>query len=259
VSRTVKACVVFGGLFAFAALAWMMFLPFFVARELKAVTGFDVKVEVLTANPFTGNVAVQGLVVANPSDYPVPDFIEVRSLYADVSEFSCLFSDSYVVNDLDLWVTKVELVQRAAGKSNTGDFIGAFSHAPAGSREGGQAAPPRPAKYLVRKLRLRVDRLIVADYSGSTKQEKTYSLGIDHTYTDISDPKQLLVPDVVRSLYPFGAHRDVVRFIPGEFGEALGGLLGSSAKVTSKLKDAGQKAGDYVKGLFDKLEQSAKP
>jgi hypothetical protein len=111
----------------------------------------------------------------------------------------------------------------------------------------------------VRKLHIRLDRLVVADFSGPRKDENTYELRIDHTYSNVSNPRQLLVPDVVRSLYPFGAHRDVGRLLPGDFGKALGDALGSAEQAGSKLKDAGKKAGDYLKGLFDKLEQSAKP
>ena len=90
-------------------------------------------------------------------------------------------------------------------------------------------------------------------------EEKDYDLHIDHTFSNVSSPRQLLVPDVVRSLYPFGAHRDVARFLPGEFGTALGDAVGGAAQAGAKLKDAGKKAGDYLKGLLDKLEQSAKP
>lgn len=259
-SGGLKACLFLGGVFALAALAWMAFLPAVVERELRSLTGFDVRVTALAANPFTGSVLVEGLVASNPPAYPVPDFVEVRSVHADINEFSWFFWDRLVVNELDLDAAKVELVLQGNGRSNAADFAAGFSRGGgAAAPAGAPPAPAKPFKYLVRRLHLRLDRLVVADFTGSRRQEKTYELRIDHTYANVSDPRQLLVPDVVRSLYPFGAERDVGRFLPGDFGKALGDALGSAEKVGSKLKETGKKAGDYLKGLFDKLEQSAKP
>ena len=88
---------------------------------------------------------------------------------------------------------------------------------------------------------------------------KTYNLNIDHTFSNMTDPKQLLVPEVVRSLYSFGLRRDTEQLLPGDFGRALADAVGAAAHVGAKLKDATQKTGEYFKGLLDKLEQSAKP
>jgi hypothetical protein len=259
VSGWLKACLLLGGVFALAALAWMAFLPAVVERELRSVTGFDVRVTTLAANPFTGRVVVEGLVANNPPGYPVPDFIELRGVRADIDEFSWIFSDRLVIRELDLDAAKVELVLQGNGRSNAADFAAGFSRPGGAAAAPAVPAPAKPMKYLVRRLHIRLDRLVVADFSGSRKEEKTYDLKIDHTFSDVSNPSQLLVPDVIRSLYPFGADRDMGRLLPGDFGRDLGDALGGAHQVGSKLKDAGKKAGDYLKGFWDKLEQSAKP
>jgi len=259
VSRSLKACLLLVGVFAMAALAWMALLPVFVEHALRTTTGFEVRVASLTANPFTGRVVVVGLTASNPPGYPVPDFVELRGLRADIGELSWILSDRLVIDDLDIDAAKVELVLQGDGRSNAADFAAGFSRGGGGARAGAPAAPGKPFKCLVRRLHVRLDRLVVADFSGPRRAEKTYDLRIDHRYSDVSDPRQLLVPDVVRSFYPFGADRDVGRLLPGDFGRALGDALGDAKQVGSKLKDAGKKAGGYLKGLFDKLEQSAKP
>lgn len=248
-------CVVF----AFAALAWMAFLPSVVERELRAVTGFDVRVDVLSANPFTGRVAARGVAARNPGDYPTPEFVDLRSLSADVNVFSYLLGDRLVIESLDVDLGSVEIVRRRDGHSNAGDFVGAFSRREGPEAGGAPAKPGRPFQYLVKALHLRLDRLVIADYSGSRPEVKTYDLGIDHRFTNVSDPKQLLVPDVVRSLYSFGLRRDTEQLLPGGFGRALADAVGAAAHVGTKLKDATQKTGEYFRGLLDKLEQSAKP
>jgi hypothetical protein len=253
-----KAGLILGGLFALAALAWMAFLPAVVESELRAVTGFDVRVHVLAANPFTGRVVVRGLAARNPPTYPAPDFVQLRELQADVSIFSWVFTDRIVVDDLFVDVPKVEIVRRADGTSNLGEFAAAFSR-PAGAPGAPGAAQGKPARYLIRKLRIRLEQLVIADYSGGRHDEAAYRLNMDHTFSDVSDPRQLLVPDVVRSLYTFGLRQDTAKLLPGDFGRALAEAVGGVAQVGGKLKDAEKKTGEYLKGLFDKLEQTAKP
>jgi hypothetical protein len=255
-----KACFWMGGLFALAALAWMAFLPAIVERELCAVTGFDVRIKILTANPFTGRVVARGLAARNPPRYPTPDFVALRELHADVNVFSWIFTDRIVINELSVDAAKIEVVRQRDGKSNAGEFIAAFSRGGAASTGApAPAAQRRPARYLIKRLRLRLDELVIADYSGPKPDETAYKLNIDHTYSNVTEARQLLVPEVVRSLYSFGLHHDAAQLLPGDFGRALSDAVSGAAHVGSKVKDAGQKAGEYLKGLFDKLEQSAKP
>jgi hypothetical protein len=263
VSRAAKFCLFFGGILALAALAWMLFLPKVVEHELSSVTGFDFRVEVLTANPLTGRVVVRGLAVRNPPACPMPDFVQLRLLRADVEVFSSMFSGRIVIDDLDLDIGKISLVKLRDGTTNAGAFMAAFkrrgpgSGAPAPSS--GPPAPAKPIRYLVKKLHLRIDQLIVADYSGSSVDEKAYGLDIDQTYIDVTGPRQLLVPGVVNSLHAFGLRHDVARLLPGDFGNALAAAVGGAAHLGTEVKDAGKKTGDYLKGLLDKLEQTPKP
>jgi hypothetical protein len=259
-SGIVKACLLLGGLFALAALAWMAFLPAMVEGELHAATGFDVRITVLSANPFTGRVVVRGLAARNPPAYPSPDFVILRELRADVDVFSWAFTDRIVINELDVDAAKIEIVRKRDGKTNAGEFAAAFSGSGATAPDGpGAVAQRNHTKCLIKRLRIRLDQLVIADYSGQKPDETAYSLNIDHTYSNVSSAKQLLVPEVVRSLYSFGLRHDAAQLLPGEFGRALADAVGSAAHIGTKLKDAGQKAQEYLKGLLDKLEQSAKP
>lgn len=74
----------------------------------------------------------------------------------------------------------------------------------------------------------------------------------------MTDTRQLLVPGVVRTLQSFGLHHDVARLLPGDFGAALAAAVGGVAQVGEGVKDTVKKAGQDLKGLFEKLEQSPK-
>jgi hypothetical protein len=256
-SRAAKACVYVGGFLAICALAWMAFLPLVAEHELNAVTGFEFHTQALAVNPLTGSVVVRGLVARNPASYPVPFFFEVRAFRARVAVFSSLFSWRIVIDDLDVDIAKVELVRLHGGRTNAGDLMAAFGRPGAG---GGGAPPPgKPVAYLIRRLHLHFDQLMVADYSGSATDEKSYNLHIDQEFTNISSPTQLLIPSVVRNLTSFGLHHDVEGLLPGDFGKALAGAVTGATTVGIKVKNATEDAGSYLKGVLDKLEQKAKP
>lgn len=256
-SWKVKALVLLGGFFALCAIAWMLFLPAVAEHELRQVTGFDIRMKVVAVDPFTGNVVVRGLTAENPSEYPEPDFIVLRSMEADVSVFSLVFSDRIVVGNLDMDIEKVEIVRLHDGRTNTGEFMAAFK-----GRGTGAAAPSASRKapaYLIKKLHVRFDQLVVLDESGSKSDKSTYNLHINEDFTNITGPSQLLVPSIVKDLHSFGFHHDVSGLLPGEFGNALATAVGGAANVGGRLKNAATDARDYLKGALDKLEQKAKP
>jgi hypothetical protein len=259
VSFKAKALILLGGIVALCALAWMAFLPMVAEHELRDITHFDVRMEVVAVNPFTGNVVVRGFIAKNPAEYPEPDFFDIRSIKADVSVFSLLFSDHIVVDELDVDIAKVELIRLHDGRTNEGQFVASFNRGGAASAAGATSAPRKAHSYLIKKLHVRFDELVVSDNSGSKADKSTYDLHISQDFVNISGPGQLLVPSVVRDLHSFGLHHDVSGLLPGEFGDALAVAVGSAATVTGKIQAAAKGTGEYLKDQLDKLEQKAKP
>jgi hypothetical protein len=231
----------------------MVFLPAVVQRELRESTGFDFRVAVLKCDPFTGRVLVSGLSARNPASYPSPDFVELRELRADVNVFSWMFSEHVVINDLDVDTERIVIIRQHDGRSNAGDLMAAVAKSRA------QAPAGKSRDYLVKRLRIRLGELSVEDYTGSKTDKQVYKLNIDHTYTNVTDPKQLLVPEVVKTLHSFGLHHDVEQLLPGDFGRALALGVGGVAEAGALLRDAAHKTGETLKGALDKLDQSAKP
>jgi hypothetical protein len=251
-----KLVLFLGTLFAAAAMAWMVFLPRLAERELSAATGFDVTVRVVSANPFTGRLVVKGLKAKNPRGYPEPDFLELESLDATFDLYSIASGGQLIVENLDLNVAKLEIIRLHDGRTNYAECAAKFGFAKAA----GTASPKPPGRtYLIRKLHIRLGQLVLQDYTGFNAEKKSYTLNIDHTYANVTDSRQLLVPDVVKTLYNFGLHHDMAKLLPGEFGEALATAVDGLDTVRVKVKDAGHKAGDFFKGVVDKLEQSPKP
>jgi len=248
-------CLGLGVLLALASLAWIFFLPAVVRRELRAATGFDYRVSVLKVNPFTGSVVVRGLSAMNPPGYPSPEFAELRELRADVNVFSWMFSDRVVIDELDVDMERIVIIRQHDGTTNAGSFMAKVS----GDGSAAAVPAPRHRHYFVKRLHIHLGELTVDDFSGSKEDKKVYKLNIDQGYTDVDDPKQLLVPEVVKALHSFGLHHDIAKLLPGEFGQALALAVGGFAQVGAELRNAVKKTGETLKGALDKLDQSKKP
>ena len=241
--------------FAAVALAWMLFLPVVLTNQLRQRTGFDATVKSLAVNPFTGTVALRGLVLSNPPTFPVHDFVEVREFRA-VAELRSLLSDRPVFDSVLLDVASVTLVNRDDNQSNAVVF-----HHHLTVPDEGQPLPPSsrpPRQFLIRHLKVRVDRLVIADYSTRLPTSHEYHLGLNQSYTDVTDAKQLLAPAALQSLAPVAVA--LSGLVPGDFGLAINDTVKEATKSSaSLLKATGRKVGEKLKGYFDALEESRKP
>lgn len=250
-----KLLVVLAVLFAALALAWMLFLPAVLTAQIRSRTGFDATVQRLAVNPFLGKVELRGLVVTNPPTFPVPDFVTVREFRADAEVFS-LFTDRPVFRTVTLDVAEVTVVKRPDGQSNAEVLHHNYS-APAD----GQPRPPSsrpPQKFLIRRLTLRLDQVVIADHSARLPVLHVYKLNLNQSYTDVTDVKQLLAPVTLQSLAPLGAA--LSGLVPGNFGAAINDAMKDAAKTGLPwFKALGHKVEEKTKGYFDALEESKKP
>lgn len=240
--------------FATLALAWMLFLPVVLTNQLRARTGFEAQIRSLAVNPFTGTVELRGLVLTNPPTFPVHDFLEVRRLSANAELFS-LFSDRPIFESLELDVAKVTLVKRDALQTNAA----AFQHNLEGPADpAAAAAKPKVKGFLIRRLTVRIDEVVIADHSARTPAVQDFKLGFEHSYSDVTGVKQLLSPSTLQSLLPVGAALNGL--LPGALGDAVADVMKEAAKSgAGLLKEAGAKASERIKGYFDALEESKKP
>lgn len=246
---------------AAGALAWMLFLPAVVTAQIRQRTGFDATVTGLSCNAFTGRLAVRGLVMSNPASFPVRDFVELREFSMEAEVWSWM-SDRPVIDALTADVRKVTLVRRPDGKSNAEILQRALwgeARPATGEPAAGPVATP-PRSWLIRRLALRFDRLVIADYSGVKPVVQEHVLGLDQRYENVTEAKQLLVPDVLRGLAAVDLGPTLGRLVPGELGRALGDKVrAGAAQGAEAFKEAGLQAADLLKGLREKLEESRKP
>jgi hypothetical protein len=240
-------------IFAGAALAWMLFLPLVLTTQIRQRTGFDAAVQSVVLNPFTGTVQLRGLILTNPPTYPVHDFLELRQFTADAEVFT-MFSDRPVFSTMEVDVARVTVVKRDGSQTNAAAFSDYLTTTvPDG--------PPRagPARvFLIRRLTVKIDEVIVADHTGRAPVVQNYKLSFNQCYADVTGVKQLLAPPTLQALLPLGTALNGL--LPGAIGKAVGEAVRDATKTSGTLlRDAGRNTSEKIKGYFDALEESKKP
>jgi len=112
----------------------------------------------------------------------------------------------------------------------------------------------QPMKFLIRRLQVSLDKVIVADYAGGTPNVREFNRKVYYTYNDVTDPKQLLEPFALKSLESVGAA--IRGLIPGDIGKAVGAVTNADQDQPRKPDGSVE---DPLKSVVEKLEETPKP
>lgn len=234
------------------ALAWMFFLPSVLTSVVRKRTGFDVQIKKMAVNPFNGDFSIAGLVINNPAGWPSPEFVDVREFRAETDLWSLIGGKRAIIDNAVVDVALVALVTDSEKKTN----LQLFQDRIAGPKDAKKKQPDSGEKFdfLIRRLHLRFTKLQLMDYSGkkAAPSIREVNLNIDHTYTDITDAKQLLT-GALPGINAIGSVMSAL--IPGGLGKAIGGAMQGPVDL---MKGTGKKTMDIFKGVFEKLEEKPK-
>jgi hypothetical protein len=248
------------------ALMWMLLLPSIMTGLIKKRTGFDATVERFYINPFTASVYIGQLKINNPDTFPQNDFVSVN-VFKTAVEAGSIFSDRVVVKEAVFDVAFIAVVTNAQGQTNVEAFKnGVHAANPEGTSpdQKDQSAPAAPEaktppkQFLIHHLVVKLDKIIVADYSGPEPKVHEISVNINRTFTEVTDLRQISVP-LLADLSVGGvgklANNILDLVIPTPILEQLGVVAKGTGGI---LQGTGQKTKDLLKGLFDSLEQKPK-
>jgi len=112
----------------------------------------------------------------------------------------------------------------------------------------------KPMRFMIHRLELRLDKMIVADYTSVAPTVHEYNCKLYYTFNDVTDPKQLTAPFALKSLQSVGAA--IKALIPGDVGKAVDAATKSEEPLL-KPKDAQNE--DPLKTVVEKLEETQKP
>lgn len=240
----IKLMLALAVLLVVAAIAWTMLLPGVVAGTIRSRTGFEVKIDQLSVNPFTAKVHVGGVVLRNPAGWNEQAFVDLRTFRADAELFP-LLGGRLLADEVVVDIAQVTLVRNRDGTLNAI----AFKEALFGKSSDTSPAPAEPAAkeapFFIKRLEMKFDRLVYADHSGTRPVVREYNLGITRELRDVDSVSDLMAPFS-------GAALAVVT-------DAVGGMFHGTRQILEGagglLKDGGKKAGETLKGFFQQLEK----
>lgn len=245
---------------AVVALLWMAFLPQFVAARVEARTGFPTRIERLSANPFTGRVELEGLVIENPAVFEARTFAVVNAFATRVNLFS-LPRATLVFETMALDVARVALVTNTDGTNNLDLFKTRLAEGQTAAVVDPLAPPVVESKkkgegreYLVKVLELRLGTLELVNLTSRRPTRREFVIDHAETLRDVSALKQLLTPALLRRMAMAGAAWENLG--PEDLGFTLGLWLRTGG---GHLEALGRRATDTLKSLFEKLEDSRGP
>ncbi|MFI5335319.1 MAG: hypothetical protein ACHQ5A_00940 [Opitutales bacterium] len=245
-----KLLLLLAGVLAAGALAWMALLPYALTSWVRDRTGFDVAVDTLMVNPLTGRIHARGLVLGNPPTFPRTEFLQVREFAVD-ADLATLFSAKPVLRHVTLDVALIALVKRADGRTNLEVFRDYLADQ---AEAGGGGTLTRQKSFQIRRLDVRFDRLLLADYTRSKPVVRDYPLRYIRTFTNVNDSRKLLLPTSLDQLYSLGGA--VGSLLPEEAGRIVDEAMRSGEGMLKSVPPPNTRA---MNGYSDALEESKKP
>ena len=177
---------------AMLTLGWMVLLPGLFTSVIQDRTGFPAKIDYFYANPFTSEVRMRGLAIMNPAGFASTDCLEVHQFTAKADLLS-LLGGAPVIDMSTIDVTRVTVVTNAEGITNL-DLISRKFVSEAGFKPnaGGKSlaasrpAAPSPFQFLVRKLDIGLNEVVLKDERQGKSPQLVHSLSFKRSYNDVT-------------------------------------------------------------------------
>lgn len=151
------------------------FSPKVLDSSLATKSGAHLAVETNDSNLFAGRLAFAGLTITNPSRWTERDFLRIRRLVVDLQLFTFFEGGSQVVDEVELDIERLTIVGKAdfLADNNAKDIFNGLKGAVAVSGPAPSPAPPPAPKqpFLIKHLRVRVDRITVISGDGTPERK----------------------------------------------------------------------------------------
>lgn len=187
-----KLLTVLSGIALFLVLVGLLgvwalgrFSPKLLDASLSSKSGAHLSVETNDSNLFAGRMSYSGLTVTNPTRWTEREFLKVRRLVIDLEPFTFFEGGSQVVNEVELDIAHLTIAGKAdfLADNNAKDIFNGLKGAPVASAP--QPAPgPSGAKqaFLIKRLRVRVDRITVISGDGTDARKVAYDQAFDFVF-----------------------------------------------------------------------------
>ena len=170
------------------------FSPKLLDSSLATKSGAHLAVETNDTNLFAGRLAYAGLTITNPTRWSEKEFLKVRRLAINLDPLTFFTGGSQVINDAELDIEHLTIVGKAdfLADNNAKDIFNGLK-----SASGTTSPPPAPIPpgtkqpFLIKHLRVRVDRITVISGDG-TEQRKVV---VDQSFNYVFEARDITEHD----------------------------------------------------------------
>jgi hypothetical protein len=150
------------------------FSPKLLDTSLATKSGAHLAVDSNDTNLFAGRIAYEGLTITNPTRWTEKGFLKVRRLLIDFDLLTFFEGGSQTVNTAELDIEHLTIVGKAdfLADNNAKDIINGLKAAPsAGTPRPATGTPGVKQPFLIKHLRVRVDRITIISGDGTAQRK----------------------------------------------------------------------------------------
>ncbi len=232
-----------------------------IENGAKAVTGLPLSMDKFNLSILKTIIDIEGLVVSNPKGFEEKTMVSIPTIYLDY-DLPSAFKGVQHVESIKIHLGQFIVVKNKDGEVNL-DHLKALQQ-PAGEKKE-KPAPDKKEKGEMPKIQidefeLVVGEVIYKDYTkGDEPSVKKFNININETFTNVTDPNDLVKIIVVKALMGTTIGNLVgfdVSALTGELGDTLASGKEMAAKMAGDAKAKLAEAANSID--TDKLAADAK-
>lgn len=232
---------------------------------VRAVTGMSLSIGKFDLDILHTSIDIENLVLKNPAGFHDTILVDIPKILV-AYERGAIFSGKIHFKEIVFDLKQMNVVKNEKGELNL-DKLKALQPKPSAEKPS-QPAPQTKGKAMaiqIDRFRLKIGKASFVDYAGGAAAVKDFNVGLDETYTDITDPNKIamLIVFKVMTKTPLALLSGFnVSALQGSVSGILGSATDMAGQVAAKgmdtLKGTQQQAGEALKGTTGAVEGKAK-
>lgn len=264
-----NAIIALFAIFALAIFSRDAIIKFSLEKCLRDICGLNISISKFEFGILKPDIRVNNLVIHNPNGFPEKDIMNFPLIYLRY-DLKSLFTPKPHLYEINAHLKELNLIRNREGKLNLEALTVAGQKINEINEKLGNKSKDLP-EVSIDALKLRIDRVLLNDYSQSPVLRKEFNLNIDRQYRQITDMRKLvllIVFEAIRNtsiinLVDFNLNALSLllkRYIPDGIGKAEGIIASAAGTVINKAGDILDKklnpASEIISGILGVVQES---
>jgi uncharacterized protein involved in outer membrane biogenesis len=227
-----------------------------VERGVKKATGLELTIKDMDVGLLASKVDITDMRLLNPAGFPDKVMIDIPKFLVDV-ELASFFKGKAHIETIVLDLKELMVERNKERKLNIAALKSVSEEQQKGTKPVEQEKAKKEKKapqMVIDTLVLKIGKVTYKDYSWGTKPfTKTFTIGINEVYRNITDPKELVNLIIVRALQK----TDIAQLANFDLDSLKADVSDTLKTVEKTATEAGQKElGDLEKSATEEAEKA---